>query len=291
MTTWLSVVVNGLFMGSFYGLVALGLGLIFGVMDIVNFAHGALLTVSMYVVYNLITLTGMDPYLAIIPTALVMYLVGTQLQRWLISPVLRREKDTAHLTIILLTSGLWWALQNGILFLFSANYYTADTPYSGEVFFIGEIPISVPRLIGFIGAIVIVAGLQWFLTYTDLGRALRATSQDREATRLMGIDDFKVYEFSFGLGTALVGVAACLLIPFYFVHPTVGDVFGVLAFIIVVLGGLGSTLGTFLGGLLIGLVEAIGSHIFSPYIARMLIFAIFIAVLMWRPSGLLGRRL
>lgn len=291
MANWLSVLVNGLFMGSFYGLVALGLGLIFGVMDIINFAHGALLTVAMYLVYGLITMTGIDPYLAAIPSALVMYLVGTQLQRWLITPVLRREKDTAHLTIILLTSGLWWALQNGILFLFSANYHTLDTAYSGKVFFIGEVSIAVPRLIGFVAAIVIVGGLQWFLAYTDQGRALRATSQDREAARLMGIDDFKIYEFSFGLGTALVGVAACLLIPFYFVHPTVGDVFGILAFIVVVLGGLGSILGTFLGGLLIGLVEAIGAHLFSPYIARVLVFAIFIAVLMWRPAGLLGRRL
>lgn len=291
MGVWLNVVVSGLLMGSFYGLVALGLGIVFGVMSIANFAHGALLTVAMFLVYGLVTLTGIDPYLAIIPAALVMYVLGKYLQRWLISPVLRREKDTAPLTLILLTAGLGWALSNGMLFLFSANYRTVDTAYSGQSLFIGDISIPVPRLIGLVVATIIVGGLQWFLTSTDLGRALRATSQDREAARLMGIDDFKIYEFAFGLGTALVGVTACLLVPFYFVHPTVGDFFAILALITVVLGGLGSILGTFLGGLFVGLVEAVGAHLFSLYIGRVLVFALFVAVLLWRPAGLFGRRL
>lgn len=291
MLIWANVVLNGLLMGSFYALVALGLGLIFGVMDIVNFAHGALLTLAMFIVYGLIVATHIDPYLAIVPTAVIMFGVGIVFQRWFVSPVLKRERDTSHLTIILLTSGIWWALQNGILFLVGADFRTLDTAYSNRTLFLGDIPVALPRAVGFAAALVIVFGLEWFLRTSDLGRALRATSQDREAARLMGIKDFKVYEVAFGIGTALVGITACLLVPFYYVQPNVGDIFVIFAFIIVVLGGLGSIVGTFLAGLLVGLIEAVGSQLFSLEIARVLVFAVFVAVLIWRPSGLLGRRL
>lgn len=292
MELWLNVLVSGLLMGSFYGVIALGLGLIYGVMDIVNFAHGAFLTLAMFLVYFLMTGLHVDPYLAIIPTALVMFAVGSLVQKGLINPLVRREKGPAfHLSTILMTAGLSWVIQNMLLFLFNANYRTLTTFVSGKMFTVGGIMFPLPRLIGFVVSIITLLALQWFLNKTDLGRSVRAISQDREAAQLMGINANKVYQFAFGLGSALVGVAACLLAPFYFIHPMVGDVFGTLAFIIVVMGGMGSTVGTFLAGLIVGVIEAFGAQIFTLQVARVMVFAIFVAMLILRPSGLFGRRL
>jgi len=292
MSIWLNVLISGLLMGAFYGIIALGLSLIYGVMDIVNFAHGAFLTLAMFLVYFLMTVLKIDPYLAILPTALVMFGVGSLVQRGLIMPLVRREKGSSfHLSTILMTAGLSWVIQNLLLFLFNANYRTMTTFVSSKVVSFGDMVLPIPRLVGFFGSLLILAGLQWFLANTDLGRSVRAISQDREAAQLMGIDATKIYQFAFGLGSALVGVAACLLAPFYYVHPLVGDVFGTLAFIIVVMGGMGSTLGTFLAGLLVGVIEAVGAQLFNLQVARVMVFAVFVIMLVFRPSGLFGRRL
>jgi branched-chain amino acid transport system permease protein len=292
MMVWLNVIINGLLMGSFYGMIALGLGLIYGVIDIVNFAHGAFLTLAMFLAYFGATLLGINPYLAIIPVALIMFGAGNLTQRFMLNPVVRRGKDSNfHLATILLTAGLSWIIQNGLLFLFKADYRTLQTPVTGKIFMLADMVIPVPRLIGLVASLVVLAGLLWFLANTDTGRSIRAISQDREAAQLMGIDSMKMYCFAFGLGTALVGIAACLLAPFYFIYPMVGDVFGTLCFIIVVLGGMGSILGTYLGGIFVGLVEATGAQLFDLQVARVLVFAIFVAVLALRPSGLFGRRL
>ena len=279
-------VLNGLTTGALYALVALGLTLIYGVLHIINFAHGALLMLGLYAVYYLNTRFGIDPYVCLLIVPPVMFALGYALQRGIIG----RASHGRDENILLVTLGLSIVIENLALFFFKSDTRIIDTPYSFEVIQILGAFVPEPKVFAFIGAFV-TAGLLWALmTFTDLGRAIRALAKERKGATLVGINADHVYAMSFGLGIACLGVAACLLLPSYYVSPQVGQGFVLIAFTIVVLGGMGSFVGALIGGLFIGVVEALSGLFLGESLGQIGIFAIFIVVLIFRPTGLLGHK-
>lgn len=279
-------VLNGLTTGAVYALVALGLTLIYGVLHIINFAHGALLMVALYAVYGLKQGLGLDPYLALPLVVPGMFALGYALQRVIIN----RASHGRDENILLVTLGLSIVLENLALLLFRSDTRAIETAYTLSTVQIGPAFIAVPKLVALAGALVCAALLMLLITRTDLGRAIRAVAKERQGARLMGIDVEHVYAMSFGIGLACLGAAACFLLPAYYVNPQVGAGFVLVAFTIVVLGGMGSFAGALLGGLLIGVVESIGGLVLGESLGQIGIFVIFIAVLMFRPQGLFGAK-
>jgi branched-chain amino acid transport system permease protein len=281
---------NGIFMGSIYGLTALGLTVIFGVLKVINFAHGSLLMVSMYVAYWAIIFSGVHPYVSLVIVVPVMYFFGYYLQDIVIKPIFKAEKDVREpITVIIVTTGVWYILDNLTLLIFGPQYRSIqNNPLRGKMLEIGDMLISVPKLWGFVTAVITAVAIYWFLQKTRMGRAIRATSLDREAASLMGINQFKIYNVAFGIGTAIVGISAVTLVPFYNIFPSVGVLFDIKGFIIVVLGGLGSIGGAILGGIIIGLIESIAPMFMTATWAEAIVYGLFLVVLFVKPSGLFG---
>ena len=277
---------NGLTTGAVYALVALGLTLIYGVLHIINFAHGAALMLALYGVYLLNTRLGWDPYLCLPLMMAGMFALGYALQRL----VINRASHGKDENILLVTLGLAIVMENLALLTFSADTRTIDTPYTLSTVPIGPAMIALPKLIAFGGALAVAALLLWIVKRTDLGRAIRAVAKEKQGAKLMGIDVKHVYAMSFGIGLACLGAAACFLLPAYYVNPQVGSGFVLVAFTIVVLGVMGSFSGALLGGLLIGVVESIGGLLMGDSLGQVGIYLIFIAVLLLRPQGLFGDR-
>jgi branched-chain amino acid transport system permease protein len=284
-------IINGTLTGSIYGLAALGLTLIFGVIKVINFAHGSLLMVGMYAAYWLVTLTGVNPYVALIFVVPLLFFFGYFLQGVVIKPILVQQADVREPTeVIIVTSGVWYILDNITLMIFGAEYRVVNTTVSGNSFSLGEFIVSAPKLYGFIITIITAVALVWFLKYTKMGKAIRAASLDRVAAGLMGINQFRVYNIAFGIGTAIAGIVGCVLIPFYYVFPTVGVIFDVKCFIIVVLGGLGSIPGALIGGVIVGLIESVGAQLMPSTWTELVVYVVFLAVLFVRPAGLFGEK-
>ena len=277
---------NGLLTGAVYALVALGLTLVYGVLHIINFAHGALLTCAMFAVWGLATRFGLNPYLAILPLVPAFFALGYALQRFLIGPASRGRDGN----VLLVTLGLAIILQNGLLALFSADPRSLDNDTAFDVVAIGPMLLSTPRLIGFAVAAVVALLLWLLLTRTDIGRAIRAVAREDLGARLVGIDVKHVFGVTFGLGCACLAVAAGLLMPNYTVNPASGEAFVLVAFTIVVLGGMGSVPGALIGGLLIGVVESLSGLLLGDSLGQIGIFAIFILVLLFKPAGLFGAK-
>lgn len=283
---------NGLTTGAVYALVALGLTLIYGVLHIINFAHGAALMLALYGVYLLVTRLGWDPYASLPLMVAGMFVLGYALQR----VVINRASHGKDENILLVTLGLAIVMENLALLAFSADTRSIDTPYTLRTvqipapFGAGPAMIALPKLIAFGGALAVAALLLWIVKRTDLGRAIRAVAKEKQGAKLMGIDVEHVYAMSFGIGLACLGAAACFLLPAYYVNPQVGSGFVLVAFTIVVLGGMGSFSGALLGGLLIGVVESIGGLLLGDSLGQVGIYLIFIAVLLLRPQGLFGDR-
>lgn len=284
--------INGILMGSIYGLTALGLTVIFGVLKVINFAHGSLLMVGMYAAYWTVALMGIHPYLAIFIVAPFMFAFGYYLQDIVIKPIFKAEKDVREpITVIIVTTGLWYILDNLTLLVFGPQYRNLpDNPLRGRMLEIGPMLISVPKLFGFVMAILTAAAIYWFFQKSRMGRAIRATSLDREAASLMGINQYKIYNVAFGIGTAAAGIAAVTLVPFYNVFPSVGVLFDIKGFIIVVLGGLGSIGGAILGGIIIGLIESIGPQFMTATWTEAIVYGLFLVFLFVKPSGLFGAK-
>lgn len=279
---FVQVLVSGLLIGGIYALISMGLNLILGVVRIINFAHGEFLMIAMYLCFVFYSTFGMDPYLSAPIVTILLFLFGVLIQRVMIQPILSR-----HATVkIFATLGLSIAMQNLALMIWNADFRNVQTSYQTEVIRLGEVVISVPRLIAFITAVAITISLFWFLKHTRTGKAIRAVAMGRTAAALMGINVKRIYLLAFGIGSALVGLAGSFLMPIFYVFPTVGTLFSLTAFVVVVLGGMGSMSGAFLGGLLIGLVEAFAGVLISPELKEAVYFAIFILVLLFRPSGL-----
>ncbi|MBM3463462.1 MAG: hypothetical protein FJX76_15285 [Armatimonadetes bacterium] len=280
------VILDGIFTGGLYALIGMGLTLIFGVMRIVNFAHGELMMVGMYVTWLLFASLGVDPFVSVLASFPVAFLLGAGIQR----VVLRRAMNAPPQNQILLTLGTSLVISNTVLLIFSPNYRSVSTWYSASVFHVGPLTVSTPRAIAFAITMALTFGLYQFLTRTDFGLALRATAQDGNVARLMGIDVDTVRLFTFGLGAALAATAGSLLAPvFPNISPTVGGPFTLKAFVVVVLGGMGSVAGATWGGLLLGVVEALGATFLSNAFKDVFAFAIFLAILLIRPQGLLGK--
>lgn len=282
--------INGILMGSIYGLAALGLTVIFGVLKVINFAHGSLLMVGMYVAYWTVLLTGMHPYLSLVVVVPVMFVFGYLLQDILIKPIFKSEKEVREpITVIIVTTGVWYILDNLALLIFGPQYRNIqDNPLRGKMIEIGDMMVSVPKLWGFFTALATALVVYLFLQKTRMGRAVRATSLDRDAASLQGINQYRIYNIAFGIGTAVAGVAGVTLVPFYNIFPTVGVLFDIKCFIIVVLGGLGSIGGALLGGMIIGVIESVGPQFMTATWTEAIVYALFLAFLFLKPSGLFG---
>ncbi len=286
----LSALLNGLTTGAVYALIALGLTLIYGVLHIINFAHGASLMMALYGVYALKERWGIDPYVALPIMVPAMFVLGYAMQRLIIN----RASHGKDENILLVTLGLSIVMENVALLFFKSDTRTIDTSYTLTTVAIGpeaaQVMVSLPKLVAFAGALVVSALLIIILQRTDLGRAIRAVAKEKQGARLMGIDVEHVYAMCFGLGLACVGAAACFLLPAYYVNPQVGNGFVLVAFTVVVLGGMGSFAGALLGGLLIGVVESFGGLFLGESLGQVGIFVIFIAVLLLRPQGFFGAK-
>lgn len=279
-------ILNGLMTGAIYALVALGLTLIYGVLHIINFAHGAMLTAAMFAAFFAYTLLGLDPYLAVFLLAPLFFVLGYGLQRFLIDPAAHGE-DRNYL---LVTLGLAIVIENILLYAFRADTRTINLPYAFNTVEVGAVLLSVPRVVAFAAVVAVAAALWAIMRWTDTGMAIRAVAKEKLGAELSGIDVKHIYAVTFGLGSACVAVAACILIPTYYVNPTAGEAFVLVAFTIVVLGGMGSIAGALIGGLFIGVVESLSSVFLGASLGQIGIFLIFIVVLLLRPSGLFGER-
>ncbi len=276
--------VNGLLTGSVYALVALGLTLVYGVLHIVNFAHGALLTVAMFAVWGLWAGLGVNPYWSIAILAPVFFVLGYLLQRFVIGPAGGGHDGN----VLLVTLGLAVAIQNALLAGFGGDTRTVGGDAAFDVVPVGPMLLSRPRLIGFGGAVVVALLLWLLLSRTDTGRAIRAVAKEPLGARLAGINVPHIFAATFGLGTACLAVAAGLLMPSFYVNPEAGEAFVLVAFTVVVLGGMGSVPGALLGGLLVGAVESLCGLFLGDSLGQVGIFAAFILVLLVRPTGLFG---
>lgn len=279
-------VLNGITTGAVYALIALGLTLIYGVLHIINFAHGASLMIALYGVYFLKEKIGLDPYLALPIVVPAMFAFGYVMQRGIIN----RASHGKDENILLVTLGISIVLENLALLFFKSDTRNIETAYTLTTVNIGSAMIALPKLVAFIGALVVSAILLAVMRFTFLGRAIRAVAKEKYGARLMGIDVDHVYAMCFGIGLACLGAAACFLLPAYYVNPMVGSGFVLVAFTIVVLGGMGSFVGALVGGLLIGIVESICGLYLGESLGQVGIFIIFIAVLLFRPQGLFGAR-
>jgi branched-chain amino acid transport system permease protein len=283
MTDLLNVLVVGLLLGGIYSLVSIGLNLIFGVIRIVNFAQGEFVMLGMYGTFAAVTMLHMDPYVSLVLTLPALFLLGVVVQRFLLQPL-----QNEPMMQIFATFGLLILLQNIVLAMTRGASLSINAPISSLTVSVGPIQVSLVRLVTLAAAALVALGLGWFLHNTLQGRAIRAVAQDRRAARLMGIDVERTFMLTFGIGAALAGLAGTLLTPIYTLSPQIGGNFIVAAFAVVVLGGLGSVTGAFIGGFVVGFTEAIAGFYIDPALKHAVWFSVFIVMLLVRPSGLFG---
>ena len=280
----LNVLVFGLLLGGIYGLVSIGLNLIFGVVRIVNFAQGELVMFGMYGSYYAYAQMGINPYLSVFVVAPLVGLLGVAIQRLVIQP-LHNEPNMQ----IFATFGLLMMFQNIMLALSRGEAYSIGGQVGSAVLTVGDLKVSVARVVTFVAATLITIGLHLFLSRTMAGKAIRAVTQDKRSARVMGINVERTFLVTFGIGAALAGMAGALLTPIYSITPAVGGNFILAAFAVVVLGGLGSVWGAYIGGLIVGVVEAFAGYYIDPALKSAVWFIIFLVVLIVRPSGLMGQ--
>ena len=285
MIVFFQSLLSGVLIGGVYALIGIGLTIIFGVMRIINFAHGDIMMIGMYLTYNLFALAGVDPFLSIVITIPIMFIFGALLQKLFINRVLNALPQNQ----ILLTIGLGLIMSNTMMLIYTSDYKILSTSYSSSSVNLLGISISEPLAISFLITAAITALLYWFFLKTDTGQAIRATAQDREAAQLMGIDVKRMSIIAFGLGASLAGTAGALIAPTYYIFPQIGSIFTLKAFVITVLGGMGSILGATLGGVIIGVAESMGAVYISSGWKDVVVFVLFLLVLLFKPAGLLGK--
>jgi len=283
-TIILQLAVNGILLGGLYALISIGLTLIFGIIDVVNFAHGEFLMLSMYFCYWMWALFGVSPYFSLLLSIPIFFFIGRIVQKLLIWPIIEKPM----LNQIFTTLGLSLILMNGALLFWKANSRAIRMPGLAQSAKILNLRFSYPRLIAFIIALTIIALLFTFLKKTRMGRAIRALAQDRRASMLVGINVDYNYQIAFGIGLACTAAAGALLIPIYNVSPTTGQLFCLIAFVIVVMGGFGYLQGSLIAGIIIGLVESYSGFFLSIHLKEAVYFMIFVLVLLIKPSGIMG---
>jgi branched-chain amino acid transport system permease protein len=275
---------SGILMGLIFALVAVGLTLIWGIMDIVNFAHGEFLMSGMYLSFWMYTLWGIDPLLSLPVSAALLFLMGVVVYRLMI----RHIVGAPMLIQIFATFGLMIFLRYVAFYFFTPDYRTIQEPFlSGRIAIYG-VYLSVPQLVAALGAFLTTGVVYVLIHRTRLGGALMATAEDREAAALMGIDTDRMFTLAWGIGAATAGIAGSLLSNFFYIFPEVGGVFVLIAFVAVTLGGFGNVAGAFVAGILIGIVEALAGHFYDPALKSVFVYALFLGVLFFRPQGLLG---
>jgi branched-chain amino acid transport system permease protein len=285
MTTLGQLVLSGIFIGGIYALMSMGLTLIFGVLRIVNFAHGEFLMLAMYGAWAITKLLGLNPYFAAIAIVPAMFLFGAVVHQVIVRPAL----DKPHLVGVFATMGLSILMQNAALMVMTADLWDMP-PIFGRSVEVGPFYFKAELLLGFVVTILCSLFLQWLIRSTYLGKAIRATVQDGEAAMLMGIPVPRIFLITFASGSALVGLAACMMMPLFSVFPTVGLNFVLIAFVIVVLGGMGSIEGALIGGMCLGVVQSVSSYYVAPAYGQMFYFVLFLLVMIFRPNGLLGQK-
>ena len=283
---YFNVAIGGVLTGLVYGLMALGLSVIFGVVRVVNFAHGEMMTIAMYVAVTLFTTLHLDPLLMMVPIAVVMFAFGYLLQAGLINDFIGRAEHSQFLLVVALAL----IIVNVLLIIYGPDAQNVQVAYAFDSFQLGHIIIDATKLYAGIAAVVVAAGLFSFFRYTRLGTSIRACADNYTGAMVVGLDVKRLYAFTFGLGTACVGAAGCMLLLIFDVTPTVGPSYTLLAFVIVITGGLGSMPGALIGGVLIGLTEAMAGLLFTPSAKSMFAFGILVLVLLFRPQGIMGKR-
>jgi len=275
-------IVNGFLVGGVYGLTAVGLTLIFGVMGVANFAQGSFVMVGMYLSYWLFVLLGVDPYLSVVPAFLFLYLIGWFTQKYLLNKIM----DAPHYDQFLCTVGIMLILQNLAVFLWpdyrqiKVSYQSLGLPITPTI------RAEVVRILAFVVAVGMAVGLHFFLKLTRLGKAIRATSQNKDGAIVVGVDIQKVYVLTFAIGSACAGVAGAIISPLFPVSNDIGDLFIVTAFVIVCLGGMGNAMGALVGGMIIGMAESVGTLFIPGGQKQLITFTILIVILLFRPQGL-----
>lgn len=286
MTTFLQVLVDGLQAGMLYALIAAGLCLVWGVMDVLNFAHGEFLMVSMYASYWLGFLWNVDPLVSWVAAAVFAFLLGMVVYKLVIARTIRGKSAMA---VLLATFGLSMVMKNVAMNRFTPNFrILSGTLLDGKKLELGGVVFAAPQLVTSLASVIVVALLFLFVKRTRTGRSIQATSMDREAAELVGIDTERVFLLVFGIGGATLGIAGGLLPSYLATHPDVGALFGLLSFVIVALGGFGSIPGTFAAAILVGLVESFAGYYIAPVFKYVAVFAVYLAVIMVRPRGLFG---
>lgn len=282
----LEAIVNGVLVGGVYAIISVGLTLVYGIMDIVNFAQADFLMLGMFAAYLCAQFLGLDPILSSILVFPVIFLVGALVQRGLV----QRVQSAPIVSQIFLTVGLSLVLQSLMQMIFGANFRSVTTPYQTQAISVGPLNLSVPYVLAFLASAVMALALWLFLERTDLGRCMRATAQNRVAATLVGIDPSKMYVVAFGIGTALAGMAGAVILPYAYVFPTVGHQYALIMFTVVVLGGLGNVLGALVGGLVVGVIHSVSAVFLPTQLQNLVVFIIFILTLTFKPTGLVGRR-
>ncbi len=287
MSTVLQAIANGLMIGGFYAMMGMGQNVIFGVMKIINFCHGEMLMVGMYLTFVLYAFLGMDPYMAVPFVAILMFIIGAVIQSSLITPSLGTKSFT---NLLFLTVGLGTLLSNLALVIFGSSFRTITTSYTGNTVQLGPVTMGLPKLISFIVTIIITVLLFAFLKYTTIGKQIRAVSQNSVGAEVVGINVKRIYILAYGIGAALAGTAGALLTLFYVISPTAGSIFSFRALIVVVVGGLGSIPGAFFAGIFLGLLETLVSLLVSPMYKDLIVFVTFIVILVVRQNIIARRR-
>lgn len=286
MSIVIEAVINGLLTGSVYALIALGLTLVYGVLHIINFSHGAMLALAMYLVLSINEYFGLDPYLQIPILVPFLFFLGYFIQRLIISPGSHGKDEN----ILLITLGISIVIENVLLAIYRSDVRSIQTEYSFNVFELGPFILSQARVFGALGSFITAFILWFFLLKTDTGRAIRAVSKEKLGAHLVGIRVQHIYAVTFGIGFACLAIAASLLLPSFYVSPNVGGAFVLVAFTVVVLGGMGSIPGAVLGGLIIGVIESLSGLFLGESLGQIGIFITFILVLLFRPTGLFGAK-
>ena len=292
MESFLQTLIAGLLLGGLYALIGIGMTLIMGVMKIINLAHGELMMVGMYVAFWMFTLIGVDPYLSVFIASPILFFLGIFIQKYLINPVLKVDSILPENQVIL-TVGVGMVLANLSTIFFKSDYRATPVSYGTSAWYLSdywksapiELSLSVPWTVSFVFAVAITIALWFFLSKTDSGKSIRATAQDLDAALLMGVNVKLMRVVTFGLGSALVGAAGCLFIPIYYLYPSLGGQFTLIAFVITILGGLGSTIGAIIGGLILGVFESMTATYIGMGWAPVGRFLIFVAALIFLPGG------
>ena len=286
MDVYFDIVASGVLTGLVYGLMALGLSVIFGVVRVVNFAHGEMMTMAMYAVITVFAALHLDPLVLLVPVALAMFAFGYLVQASIINPFITRPEHSQFLLLVAMAT----IIVNVLLIVFGPDAQNVQVSYAFDSYQIGKIIVDATKLYAGIAAIVVAGGLFAFFQYTSLGTAIRACADNYTGALVVGLDVKHLYALTFGLGTACVGAAGTILLLIFDVTPSAGPAYTLLAFVIVITGGLGSMPGALVGGVLIGLTEAMAGLLFTPSAKSMFSFAILVLVLLLRPQGIMGRR-